>query len=242
MKLASPRQRAGFAILIGFGLLFAAFELGRSLAGYSAVQAFSQRHALSRRVEALTREREALRAELAAGSVARRVDEEAQSEAQAMIGDLQAELARQQQELDFYRGLVTDRFGTGTIKVQQLSIRPLGEGRYSVDVTLVQTATRDAIARGTVTIAVNGSRGGALNQLDLAEISADGHERVSFTLRYFRTVKIPIVLPEDFTPAAVQVEFRSDRTGPDPVRESFPWPSPLGEPPSAALTAGPGPE
>jgi len=242
VKLASPRLRAAIAVAVGLGLLYSAFELGRSLSGYSAVSAFSQRQALSRRIDALTRERDRLAARVAAGDVTRQVDQEAQSEAQAMIGGLQAELARQQQELDFYRGLVAERFGTGTIKVQQLTIRPEDGRRYAVSVTLVQTATRDATARGTITLAVDGSRGGALTQLSLEEISVEGSREVGFTLRYFRTVEIPIELPEDFTPAAVRIEFRSDRSGPEPVRESFPWQPALDSGAADALTGEAGAE
>jgi len=230
------------AVAIGFGLLYASFELGRSLSGYSAVAAFSQRQALSRRIDALTREREEFEAKAAASDVARRVDEEAQSEAQAMIGGLQAELARQQQELDFYRGLVAERFGTGSIKVQELSVRLDAGRRHTVSVTLVQTATRDATAKGTISLVLDGSRGGALTQVALDELSTDGRSEVPFTVRYFRTVEIPIELPEGFTPAAVRLEVKSNRSGPEPLRESFPWQPALEPDPDGALTGEAGAE
>lgn len=231
-----------FAIAIGLGLMYASFELGRSLSGYSAVEAFSQRQALSRRVDALERERDELEAKVVAGEVARRVDEEAQSEAQGMIGGLQAELARQQQELDFYRGLVAERFGTGSIKVQELSVRQDEGRRHTVSVTLVQTATRDATAKGTITLVLDGSRGGALTQVGLEELSTDGRSEVPFTVRYFRTVDIPIELPEGFTPAAVRLEVKSSRSGPEPLRETFPWQPALDPGPEGALTGEAGAE
>jgi len=230
------------ALAIGFGLLYASFELGRSLSGYSAVSAFSQRQALSRRIDSLTRERGELEAKVAAAEVARQVDEEAQSEAQGMIGELQAELARQQQELDFFRGLVAERFGTGTIKVQELSVRREEGRRHTVSVTLVQTATRDATAKGTISLVLDGSRGGALTQVGLEELSADGRSEVPFTVRYFRTVEIPIELPEGFTPAAIRLELKSNRSGPEPFRESFPWQPALDPDPPGALTSEAGAE
>jgi HAMP domain-containing protein len=229
LKLTPSGWRQLATLLAGLALLYAAFEYGRSIAGYSALSAMTQRRTLASRVERLTAERDALQRRVAAGAVTRQVDEEAQSETQAMIGELQAELARQQQELEFHRGLVAEKFGTGTLRVQELGVRPDGGNRYTVLATLVQTATRDAIASGSLTIALNGTRRRALIQLKLRELTPDGQDRVSFSLRYFTTVEIPLVLPEGFQPAAIQLEYRSNRSGPDPVQQSFPW--------SAALVA-----
>ena len=40
-----------------------------------------------------------------------------------MMGELQAETARQKQELQFYRGLVVRQYGSGTLRVQELRVR-----------------------------------------------------------------------------------------------------------------------
>lgn len=237
--LTSERLRRAAAWAVGLTLLVASFELGRTLAGHSALAAFQQRRALSARVEELAGARATLERRVAAGEIMQQADREAQSDAQAAIGELQAELARQQQELDFYRGLVAEKFGSGTLKVQQLSVRPEGGARYTVTVTLVQTATRDAIARGTLSVALDGTRGGALLQLPMADITANGSKQVPFSLRYFKTLEIPLELPAEFTPAALQLEYRSDRSGPEPQRETFPWKAVLADPKAPALTPGP---
>ena len=230
------------ALAISFALLYGAFEYGRSVAGYGALSALMQRPALASRISALTQERDQLQRRLAAGVAVQRADAEAQSEAQAMMGELQAELARQQQELEFYRGLVAERFGTGNVKVQELAVRPEDDGRHVVIVTLVHTATRDATATGSLTLAVSGSRGGSLARLPLAEMTADASERVDFSLRYFTTVEVPITLPEGFTPASIELEFRTNRSGPDPIRQSFPWSGVLGTATEAVLTPSGTPE
>lgn len=230
------------ALAIGFALLYGAFEYGRSVAGYGALSSLMQRQALASRVSALTQERDQLQRRLAAGVAVQRADAEAQSEAQAMMGELQAELARQQQELDFYRGLVAERFGTGNVKVQELAVRPGEAGGYLVIVTLVHTATRDATATGWLTLAVSGSRGGSLARLPLAEVTADGRQRVDLSLRYFTTVEVPITLPEDFSPASIELEFRTNRSGPDPIRQDFPWSGVLGTATEAVLTPSGTPE
>ena len=224
------------ALAVGLALLYVAFEYGRSTAGYSAISSALQRQALASRISQLERERERLTSRLAAREVAGQVDAEAQAEVQAMIGELQAELARQQQELDFYRGLVAEKFGTGTIKVQELSVRPRGEGAFTVLVTLVHTASRDSTASGWLSLAVTGSRAGALTRLGLGEIAPEAGKRVDFSLRYLTTVEVPIRLPKGFEPASIELEFRSNRSGPDPVSQTFPWSGVVAEEGDAALT------
>ena len=226
------------ALAVGALLLYAAFEYGRSLAGYSAFSSLTQRQALAARVEELTGEVGSLQRRLAAGAVSTQVDREAQSETQAMIGELQAELARQQQELEFYRGLVEEKFGSGTLKVQELSIKPGEKDLYTIVVTLVQTATRDATASGSMTLVISGSRGGSLTELKLGDVSTEGSDRVEFKVRYFTTVEVGVRLPEGFKPAAVQLEYRSNRSGPEPVRQSFPWAQALVGDASGSLTPG----
>jgi outer membrane murein-binding lipoprotein Lpp len=238
-----PRLTAGSwrrlaAVLVGVLLLYGAFEYGRSVAGYSALSSLQQRQALAARVDELTREVEGLRSRVAASTVTRQADQETQAETQGMIGELQAELARQQQDLEFYRGLVEEKFGSGSLKVQELSIRDDGDARYTVAVTLVQTAVRDATASGSLTLAVSGSRGGSLTELKLPDVSVDGRDKVEFKVRYFTTVEVPLKLPPGFKPAAVQLEYRSSRSGPEPVRQSFPWAQALAGDAGAALTPG----
>jgi HAMP domain-containing protein len=237
-RLTAMHWRRLAALAVGVLLLYAAFEYGRSVAGYSAFSSLTQRQALASRVDELTREVGSLQRRVAAGTVTRQVDQEAQSETQSMIGELQAELARQQQELEFYRGLVEEKFGSGSLKVQELSIKDEGDDRYTIAVTLVQTATRDAIASGSMTLAISGSRGGSLAELRLGDVSLEGNERIEFKVRYFTTVDVTVKLPDGFKPAAVQLEFRSNRSGPEPVRQSFPWAQALVNDAGAALTRG----
>lgn len=228
LRLTPAAWRRLAALAVGLALLYASFEYGRSIAGYSALSSLMQRQALASRVGQLDEQRLQLERRLAAREVAGQVDAEAQSEVQAMIGELQAELARQQQELDFYRGLVAEKFGTGTIKVQELTVRPAEAGRFTVAVTLVHSATRDATATGSLTLTITGSRAGALVRLGLEDLTEDRRSRVDFSLRYLTTVQVPVVMPAGFTPASIELEFRSNRSGPEPIRQTFPWSGVIG--------------
>lgn len=201
---------------------YAGFEAGRSSAGYSIADATLARLALERRNERLESDNASLRQRANVAEVSQRVDRQAQTEAQRMIGELQAETARQRQELQFYRGLVARQFGAGTLRVQELRIRAEEEGRYRVLITLVQAATRNTVANGSVTFSVEGMRGDAAETLSLADIEIDKRRQFPFSLRFFQQIEVPIELPPDFQPERLNVEYRLGRN-PEPYRQTFEW-------------------
>ncbi|MGH8131072.1 MAG: DUF6776 family protein [Steroidobacteraceae bacterium] len=217
------RWRVALIVIAAFAIGYGGFELGRSSAGYFVVDAMVERLDLRRRNRTLDEENESLRHRAAVAEVGQRVDRQAQTEAQRMIGELQAETARQKQELQFYRGLVVRQFGAGTLRVQELRIRAEEEERrYRVLITLVQAATRNSIANGTVTFAIEGRQGKLPHTLALADIEIDRRRHFPFSLRFFQQIEVPIELPLEFQPARLQVEYRLGRNA-EPARQTFNW-------------------
>ncbi len=224
-KKSGPRRSRWHSVLIvlvALALCYAGFELGRTRAGYSIVTAMREGIDLRRRNRELDQENQALQHRVATAEVGQRVDRQAQSEAQLMIGELQAETARQQQELTFYRGLVARQFGAGTLRVQELQVRAEAERRYRVLITLVQAASRESMANGTVTFTVEGLARGESKQLALAEVEPDRRRELPFSLRYFQQIEVSVELPPDFQPVSLQVEYRVGRDA-EPARQTFPW-------------------
>ena len=219
---AKSWRRLGLAALVALAVFYGGFELGRASGGYAIVSAMLERLELHRQIHALSKENEALQHRVSTAEIGQRVDRQAQSEAQRMIGELQAETARQQQELQFYRGLVARQFGAGTLRVQELKIRPEEGRRFRVLITLVQAAARDSVASGTLSFAIDGTRAGALVQLPLAEVEINKRRELTFSLRFFQQLEVPIELPGNFLPASLQVEYRQAR-GAEPSRQTFTW-------------------
>ena len=204
-------------------LCYGAFELGRASSGYFIVSSMLERFELQKRSRVLAEENESLRQRVAVAEVGQQVDRQAQSDAQEMMGELQAETARQKQELEFYRGLVVRQYGSGALRVQELRVRPEEEERrYLVLITLVQAATRDTIANGTVTFSVEGLQGKEPLTLALPEIEIDKRKQFPFSLRFFQQIEVPVELPLDFRPERLHVEYRLGRN-PEPTKQTFDW-------------------
>jgi len=219
---ASRWRRVALVLLAAVAVFYGGFELGRASAGYWIVGAMLERLELRRQVRTLGNENDSLQHRVSSAEIGQRVDRQAQSDAQRMIGDLQAETARQQQELQFYRGLVARQFGAGTLRVQELKIRPEQGRRFRVLITLVQAAARDSVVNGTVSFAIDGTRGGALVQLPLADVELNKRRELPFSLRFFQQIEVPIELPDQFRPASLQVEYGQGR-GTERSRQTFTW-------------------
>jgi len=213
-------------ILVAAGILvlcYGAFELGRASSGHFIVSSMLERFALQKRNQALAEENESLRGRVAVAEVGQQVDRQAQADAQHMMGELQAETARQKQELEFYRGLVVRQYGSGALRVQEVRVRPEEEeGRYLVLITLVQAATRDTVANGTVTFSVEGLQGSDPATLALPEIEVDKRKQFPFSLRFFQQIEVPVDLPLDFRPERLHVAYQLGRN-PEPTKQTFDW-------------------
>jgi hypothetical protein len=226
------RWLTALAALGILALAYGGFELGRASAGYFVVSSMIERLDLRKRNQSLSDENDALRHRVAVAEVGQKVDRQAQTDAQRMMGELQAETARQKQELQFYRGLVVRQYGSGALRVQELSVRAEEEERrYRVLITLVQAATRDTVANGTVTFSVEGTQGAETATLPLADVEIDGRRQFPFSLRFFQQIEVPIELPLDFRPGRLHVEYQLGRNR-EPSKQTFDWRVEGGETPS----------
>jgi cell division protein FtsB len=225
--LSQKKDRRGWftALLVVAVLAFgyAAFELGRGSAGYFVVSSMLERLDLRKRNHALEDENGQLRHRVAVAEVDQQVDRQAQADAQRMMSDLQAETARQKQELQFYRGLVVRQYGSGALRVQEVRVVADEDARrYRVLITLVQATTRDTIANGTVTFAIEGRQGEEAELLSLPDIEIDKRKQFPFSLRFFQQIEVPVELPLEFRPERLHVEVRLGRNT-EPARQTFDW-------------------
>lgn len=213
-------------LLLVFAALYAAFELGRYLGGFDAVRATAQRATLQNRIDTLTAQQHRLQVQLAAAQEAQVSDVRERSEVARTIGELQAQVERQQQDLEFYRGLVAPQSGTAPdppLRVQQFHIVATSAAmKFLLRFTLNRTTQPDRALAGTLAISVAGSQGGAPGSVDLAALTGSQAE-LPFNFRYFTNIEQPITLPAAFKPDSVTIEVRPAQKGVAPYRQTFIW-------------------
>jgi len=153
VRRSAPAWRTALlvtAVLVVLSLLYVMYELGRYDAGYDRQAVAQQRTALEVRIEHLEKDNRELRTRLAEADTIRAGRAREQAEVARALGELQAQVARQQQELAFYRGVVAQNANTLGVKIEQLRItagaRP---ATFIVHMSLVRSGRADSAASGT---------------------------------------------------------------------------------------------
>jgi uncharacterized protein DUF6776 len=224
---APARRWITFAILLLLaGLaLYVMFELGRFKAGYDALQAAAQRDDLQQQIEKLERTQRELRVQLAAAEQARLGEGRERAEVARTIGELQAQVARDQQQMGFYRGLVAQpgQPAADSVQVLQFRIAQLpGDQHFALRFNLSRQQRPEEAVNGTLVLTVDGSRDGAAASIDLAALTG-GKNELAFNFRYFDAIEQPITLPPEFKPDRVTIEVRPGRKGMAPYQQTFVW-------------------
>jgi len=228
VRAHAPKRRAvllGAAVLLGVGVLYAAFEIGRYDAGFRVVDSVRGALSASARIRSLEAENAKEHGQLEAAEVARRVDQEGYKQVNKNLGDMQSQIARLNQDLSFYRGLVQPD-SVIHVKVQQMQIVPeTVAGQYRLKFVLMQTGKPDKEVAGSAAITIDGLQQGKPSSLALAQVAPSRRVSLAYSFKYFQDYEELVQLPQGFEPTRVGVEIRSgkDRDLSHSFRQAFVW-------------------
>jgi hypothetical protein len=210
--------------LIAVFALYVVYELGRYNAGYDRQAVAQQRSELEVRIEHLEKDNRQMRTQLAELDTFRAGRAHEQAEVARTIGDLQAQVARQSQELAFYRGVVAQGAATLGVKIEQLRITPgTRPATFIVHMSLVRSGRADKDASGTVHLSLDGSTDGAARTLDLAALTGGRVRELRYTFRYLENFDQELTVPLAFKPEQLAVEVQSSRRELAPLSQTFLW-------------------
>jgi hypothetical protein len=213
-----------FTLVVGAFGLYVIYELGRYNAGYDRQAVAQQRTELEVQIEHLENDNRALRTRLAELDTIATGRAREQAEVARSMGDLQAQVARQSQELAFYRGVVAQGAATIGVKIEDLRIRATPQpGVFVAHMALVRSGRDESLTAGTVQLSVDGELAGAEKTLDLASLTG-GHQReLRYDLRYVQNFDQELTLPSGFKPAHLVVDVHSSRRDVTPLSQTFLW-------------------
>jgi len=222
----APRRRAvllGSAAVLGLAVLYGAFELGRYDAGFRVVDSVRGALSASDRIRQLEAENRRQREQLEAAEVARRVDREGYKQVERSLGDMQSQIARLNQDLSFYRGLVQPE-SLVHVKVQRMQIVPdIPAGQFRLKFVLMQTGKPAAVVAGNATASIDGLLRGKPVSLSFAQVSPTHRACLTYSFRYFQDYDEPVQLPPGFEPTRIGVEIHSGRDAVHGFRQAFVW-------------------
>jgi hypothetical protein len=213
-------------VLLGVGSLYLTFELGRYQGGYSLLDA---RRSHANLEERLTEERvvsDELRRQLAIAETAEEIDRATYSQVESTLGELQAKIQTQEEELVFYRGIVSPQDGVPGLRIQSLEVLPSdGEGRFLLRLLLVQAIVHSRRVSGAVKLQLEGIQDGQTVSFDAAELAVPGElYDMAYEFRYFQGLETELALPGTFEPQQVAVEIWPNEARAERINQTFDWP------------------
>ncbi len=211
-------------VLIVAAGIYGMFEFGRYSAGHDALAALQEKTALRSQIaghEATISELRSKVAQLESSTVGQTRERE---EVQRTIGDLQAQVARANQELAFFRGIVTQNANSAEVKIQQARmVATATANKFRLRITLVQPMKPDNVVSGVVVLSVDGEVDGKPGRADFATLTGGKRREIPFTFRYLENIEEEITMPPGMKPEQLLVEVRSSRRGASPVQQSYIW-------------------
>ncbi|MEW5755266.1 MAG: DUF6776 family protein [Pseudomonadota bacterium] len=200
-------------------------------AGYSEAvgkegELYQTNEQLQRQVQQLTQENADLRATATLLQRTQQVEAEASAQVQGRMRDLQAEILELQEEVTFYRAIITPSETATGIRIQRFEITPLAEsGMARYQLVLTQVLKDDTVTRGEVDIDIQGVHEGRPKMLPVAELLAKKTGPLKFSFKYFQKFEGDLLLPPGFLPHSIEVNVRP--ASGNSIKESFKWPNGL---------------
>jgi hypothetical protein len=212
-------------VLLGGFALYVIYELGRYDAGYDRLAVAQQKAEFEVAIDKLKADNHELNLRLAEIDTQRIGWAREQAEVSHTIGDLQAQVARQSQDLTFYRGVGSQAPAAALgVTIQQLRIGATAEpARFRVHLTLVRSVRADDVVNGSAVLQIEGEAEGREENLGLAALTSGAQRELPYSFRYYQNLDQEITIPEGLRPERLSIEVRSSRKGIAPLSQTFMW-------------------
>ena len=221
--LGSPWGIA-LGVSVVLATLAGVYAIGRAQATFDGRAALADEAGLRAALTAREAEVAKLRREVAELDTLKVAQERERQEVSRTIGELQAEVARQSQQLEFLRGVVGRAGPAAEVTIRQVRvIASAAPGRYRLRIALAQPGRPDRTVAGSVRVGVEGQRGGRTVRLDLREVTAQRVAQLPYRFQYFENIEVEIVLPNGFSPERVVVDVRPAGRNVPPAAQTVLW-------------------
>ena len=200
------------------------YQLGYRMADtdVESLQAASTK--LLTQVDVLKKENASLKADNALAKRTQQVEHEAGEQVKEELRSAQQEMFELQEEIAFYRGIVTPSEVKAGIRIQRFELIPLAEvGLYHYRLVLTQVLKSNVVSRGTVSLTLSGIEGGVPKQWSLVDVAPQKPIKpLKFRFKYFQKFEGDILLPNGFSPYTVEERVKPAK-GSD-IHQDFDWP------------------
>jgi hypothetical protein len=179
---------------------------------------------LQERLSTLQTQNSALGARLERLQRTAELDQKAAAEVSRSLGEMEEKLLELNEELSFYKTIVSPSTLEAGLHVQDFRIEPGdAEREFSYKLVLTQIRSNHRIAAGAVNMVVEGKRGSKTVNLPLEEMSAHESDKISFNFKYFQNVAGTFLLPAGFKPTKVKLRVQPSSQWLKGIERAYRW-------------------
>jgi uncharacterized protein DUF6776 len=225
VRSSGSRVPYAFVALVLAAGAYLSFELGRYRSGYSILDHRRTVAALEQQLDEERAASDELRRQVAIFETSGEIDRETYARVEANLAELQARIQSQEEELVFYRGIVSPQDGVAGLRIQSLEVLPAdNERHYTLRLVLVQAIVHSRRVSGVVKLQLEGTQDGQTASLDGADLAPEKSSYdMAYEFRYFQGLECELALPAGFEPARVNVEIWPNENRGQKVAQSFEW-------------------
>lgn len=160
----------------------------------------------------------------------RRIDDGAIRRLRDTLAEREETIARLEEELAFYRNLVSPSDMQPGLHVRRFSLADVpGETReFRYELVLTQLNSDDTYVAGRVDFVLEGRRPDGPATLEFGDLAVEDTDgRPAFRFKYFQTLRGRIRVPRAFEPVNIRLRVAPSGGRLEPVEQEYPWNSVL---------------
>lgn len=217
--------RALLIVTVLAGALYLSFELGRFQSDYSLLDVRRQTESF----EATLVERDAaideLERQIAILETSGEIDRETYSNVEDNLAELQANIQAQEEELVFYRGIVSPGDRLVGLRIQSVEIDSGENGEtHILRVLLVQAIVQNDRVTGSVRARLSGVLAGEATDFGLDQLGSETSATdIPYGFRYFQELELGLALPDGFEPSELEIQVWPRTPRGETIVQSFSW-------------------
>jgi septal ring factor EnvC (AmiA/AmiB activator) len=183
-----------------------------------------ERRELVRDLRAARSEIDDLKGQLVYERRSTEIDQQSCDSVRTSLGSLQAEVSDLNEQLAFYRGIVSPELSRVGVRIYAFRLsQTAASDTFRYDLTLIQAVRHNRKIAGRIQIQVEGQLGGSRRTFSLSELATDPGHDLTFSFKYFEEISGELRIPAGFRPEQVTVTLAADAGSEQNVREQFDW-------------------
>lgn len=214
------------AVLIAAVLAVGGYYSGQWSVWHERGTAVTERNELRTTTRKQEKELTELRRRVLVTESSSAVDKEAYQDVHQTVLNLNARIAKLENELHFYQRVLAPEKADKGLRIDSFDIKPTEDSRvFDYRLVITQVTDNNGFIEGRALVSLIGSQGEVLNViLPLKDVSPEVSElNLKFRFRFFQNVVGKIHLPEGFKPEKVQVILQSTGNKAMRIEKEFDW-------------------